>query len=303
MEVLAPVALNIDQIKKVVDETDGCIAWGGRLNLAAADDKLIRIRNPLHLDPDPLLLSSIIAKKRAEGASYVLIDIPYGRGAKIDNLERAENLAEQFRVTGFHLGMRIDTAITDGTEPTVRTIGPAQEAKMVLETLDGEGSSVLLQKSCRLAGLMISQIKNVSPEEGFKIALRQVKSKAALKKLREIIEAQGGNPKVKSKDISVGEYSHTVKSEDEGEVNHLDNKDISQIVRYLGAPTDKKGGVVLHARKHERVKKGSPLYTLYSSDKSKLSFALEQLKHYPIVTLEKVVIDFQKGQAPSKGKK
>ncbi len=76
MEVLARVDLSLVEAKKVVDKTNGCLIWGGGVDIAAADDKLIKIRNPLHLDPKPLLLSSILAKKKAEGAEFVLLDIP-----------------------------------------------------------------------------------------------------------------------------------------------------------------------------------------------------------------------------------
>src|SRR3989344_4337849 len=76
MEVLAPVSLTLKKVKQVVEKTGGCLVWGGALNMASADDKLIKIRNPLRLDPKPLLLSSILAKKKAEGAKYVLIDLP-----------------------------------------------------------------------------------------------------------------------------------------------------------------------------------------------------------------------------------
>jgi len=75
MEVLAPVTLSVKQMKNIVRKTGGCIAWGGGVNLAAADDRLIRIRHPLSLDPIGMLLSSILAKKAAVNATHVLIDI------------------------------------------------------------------------------------------------------------------------------------------------------------------------------------------------------------------------------------
>ncbi|MEM4222318.1 MAG: thymidine phosphorylase, partial [archaeon] len=80
MEVLAKVDLNEQELKKVVEATNGCIAWGGAINLAAADDKLIKIRHPLSLDPEGVMLASILAKKKAVGATNVLIDIPMGYG-------------------------------------------------------------------------------------------------------------------------------------------------------------------------------------------------------------------------------
>ena len=76
-EILAPVALTVEKIKEVVEKTNGCIAWGGAMNLAGADDKLIKIRHPLRLDPEGMLLASILAKKKAVGATHVIIAVSY----------------------------------------------------------------------------------------------------------------------------------------------------------------------------------------------------------------------------------
>ncbi|MBI4406300.1 thymidine phosphorylase, partial [Candidatus Micrarchaeota archaeon] len=97
MEVLCPVSLSLPEIKNVVKKVGGCLVWGGAVNMAVADDKLIKIRNPMHLDPKSLLLASILAKKKAEGATHVLLDIPIGRGAKILELETARTLAQDFK--------------------------------------------------------------------------------------------------------------------------------------------------------------------------------------------------------------
>ena len=72
-----------DDTIKVVKKENGCIVWGGAVDLAAADDKLIRIRHPLSLDPEGMLLSSILAKKAAVNATHVLIDVPLGKDTKI----------------------------------------------------------------------------------------------------------------------------------------------------------------------------------------------------------------------------
>ncbi|HNT60563.1 MAG TPA: hypothetical protein PKJ97_01135, partial [Candidatus Bilamarchaeaceae archaeon] len=90
MEVLAPVDFSVDEMKRIVLKTKGAIAWGGGMNLASADDKLIKIRNPLSLDPRGTLLASILAKKKSVGAHYVVVDIPLGRGVKVMNMEDAE---------------------------------------------------------------------------------------------------------------------------------------------------------------------------------------------------------------------
>ena len=86
MEVLAPVDFSVEEMKRIVLKTHGAVAWGGGMNLASADDKLIKIRNPLSLDPRGMLLASILAKKKSVGAQYVVVDLPLGRGVKVAKL-------------------------------------------------------------------------------------------------------------------------------------------------------------------------------------------------------------------------
>jgi len=81
VEVLANVTLDAKKIMQVVKKTKGCLVWGGGVNLASADDKLIKVRHPLSLDPRGMLLASIMAKKHSVSANHVLIDIPLGKGA------------------------------------------------------------------------------------------------------------------------------------------------------------------------------------------------------------------------------
>ena len=83
LETMMPVALSEEQIKRVVSETNGCLVWGGGLDLAPADDILIQIEKPLHIESYDKFVVSIIAKKLAAGCQYVLIDLPYGETAKV----------------------------------------------------------------------------------------------------------------------------------------------------------------------------------------------------------------------------
>ena len=83
MEVLAPVELSLDQIRKVVEKENGCIAWGGAASLSPADDILIRVERALNLDSEGQLAASILSKKIAAGSTHVVIDVPVGPTAKI----------------------------------------------------------------------------------------------------------------------------------------------------------------------------------------------------------------------------
>ncbi|MEM4649780.1 MAG: thymidine phosphorylase, partial [Candidatus Bathyarchaeia archaeon] len=114
-EVLMPVNLNLNEMKEVVEKADGCIVWGGALDLSPADDIFINVEFPLSLDP--LLLPSILSKKKAVGSKFVVIDIPCGWGAKVKTVEEANQLAKDFIELGEKLGMKIRCAITYGNQP------------------------------------------------------------------------------------------------------------------------------------------------------------------------------------------
>lgn len=294
MEVLAPVELSLKQAEAVIDKTGGCLIWGGAVNIAAADDKLIKIRNPLHLDPRPLLLASILAKKKAEGAQYVLLDIPTGFGAKVETVEDARDLAKSFEALGRQLDMIVECTITDGSEPLINSIGPLLEARAVLNALSGvktEGCEALVEKACLMSGVLLSSVKGITRSEGYKVARHQIESGKALEKMREIIAAQGGNPDVKPEDLKPGKFWKTIKSREEGKVAHVDNKKVSRVCRALGSPLDKQAGMVLHAFKGQKISVGSDLFTLYASSAEKLANALELLKKIKLVEVERIILD------------
>ena len=291
LEVLCPVSLSTDEIRKVVAKTNGCLVWGGAVNMAVADDKLIKIRHPLRLDPEELLLSSILAKKKAEGAQFVLLDIPCGRGAKVDSVEPARVLAHKFQTMGAHLGMQVECIVSDGTEPAMSFIGPVLEARQVLRTLECSSSGLLAEKACLMCGIILHMVRGISKEEGYRIARHQLSSGKALEKFREIIKAQGGNPNIKSSDLKPGEFSVPVKAVSEGRVDHIDNKAISRICRAAGAPADKGAGMELKVCIGQQITEGAELYEIFSSNKERLDFALKQAKLLNVVEVEKIILD------------
>ena len=156
MEVLAPVSLSIEEIEEVVKKTNGCLVWGGALDLAPADDEFIKIEYPLGIDP--MLLPSIMSKKKAIGAKYVVIDIPIGREAKITTVQKARELAEDFLELGKRLGMHIACGVTFGEQPLGYSIGPALEAREALLTLEGKGPKDLVEKSTMLSDMLFNEV-------------------------------------------------------------------------------------------------------------------------------------------------
>lgn len=291
MELFCPVALDATRMKKVVEKTNGAIVWGGSVNMASADDKLIRIRHPLRLDPKALLLSSILAKKKAEGAKYVLLDIPTGPSAKMSTLDEARALAKEFTLLGAHLDLHVECTITDGSEPLMHAIGPGLEAKAVFETLSGKGEGPLAEKAVHMAAVAISVLRKVSYEEGIRMARHRLEDGHALSKFLDIVEAQGGNPKVSANKIPIGKFRQVVKSKEEGHVEHIDNRKISRVVRSLGAPENPNAGMMFFAMKGEAVRVGQPLFELYAPSAEKLKLGVQMAQENNPIQVGRIIMD------------
>ncbi len=282
VETLCPVNLSISEIKAVVDKTNGCLVWGGALDLAPADDLFIQVEYPLGIDP--LLLPSIMSKKKAIGATHIAIDIPTGNGAKIKSMTEAYTLASDFVDLGMRLGLHIQCALTFGEQPLGCAVGPALEAQEALTALMGTGPADLKEKAVSLASMLFGM---VGVEGGREKAEHMLQSGRAERKLREIIEAQGGNPRVKPDEIPVGDKKAELTSNQAGRVLWISTEDIIHIAREAGAPREKGAGVVLKAKLGEAVKKDSVLLEIHAERSGKLESALELAKRLQPIVLSK----------------
>ncbi len=277
MGVLANVKFTLEEVKEIVQKAHGCIVWGGSLNIAPADDLFIRVEYPLRIDPESQMLASIMAKKAAVGAQHVVLDIPIGRGTKAPTMKDGERLAQKFIELGYRLGIDVKVGITYGGQPVGRAVGPALEAKEALEALinPGRASMSLIEKSISLAGLLLEASGVAFKGEGRELAKEILFSGRALKKFREIVGLQGGNPNVKPEDIPIGEYRYEIRAPVEGYVTLVDNSAIAEIARTAGAPIEKGAGVFLHAKQGHRVKKGDILMEIFAEHSSRLSQAVK----------------------------
>lgn len=290
MEVLCNVTFSIEELKDIVLKAKGAMVWGGGMSLAPVDDKLIKVRHPLSLDPEGMLLASILGKKKSVGATHVIIDIPIGRGVKVPYVERGNELARHFIRVGQKLDMNIEALITDGSEPIGNGIGPALECIDVLQVLEGKGPDDLRHKSILMAGKLFELCNKCKKGEGYGIAEKLVQNGKALEKFREIVGLQGGNEKVKVSDIKPGEYSATIKSVVDGNIFHIDNKTMSKIARIAGAPRDKGAGVFLHKSRGNQVRKGEPIFTIYAESETKLDFAIKALEGLEPIEMRKILL-------------
>jgi len=290
MGVLAPVEFTARELKDVVMKTGGAIAWGGALNLAPADDILIGVEYALQIDPVGQMLASIMSKKLAVGAENIVIDIPVGRGAKVSDMDQARELTRMFAELADRLHVRLRCAITYGGQPVGHAVGPALEAREALIALDAAIPTSLVEKSTAIAGLLLELSGRVSRGAGQDMAREVLRSGKALKKMREIIEAQGGEPNIKADDIGVGPHRAEIRAPCDGWVTDVSNEAITAIARAAGAPHDKGAGLIIHGKMGRKFSKGQPMIEIYAERESKLDAALSLASKLSPVTIEGMLL-------------
>ncbi|HNQ26139.1 MAG: AMP phosphorylase [Euryarchaeota archaeon ADurb.BinA087] len=292
MEVLAPVEFSAAEVQSMTLKVGGTIVWGGATNIAPADDHIIIQEYPFKIDARGQMLASVMAKKFAVGADLVVIDIPVGEHAKVPNVQEGRKLAREFIDIGERLNMRVECALTYGDSPVGRSIGPnleVNEALRILEGSDEPGS--LLQKSIAIAGIALEMSGKAPRGMGSQMALEVIKKGDALKKFKEIIAIQGGDPNVKAADIVPGKYEFVVNAPSDGYVIEMNNKSLISLARSAGAPHDHGAGILLHAKKGSRVEKGEPIFTIYAERSWRLQNAVEDGRRLMPVLVEGMLLD------------
>jgi len=290
MEVLANVSLSMKKIKSITEKIGGVIAWGGALQLAPVDDEIIKIEHPFALDPRGQIIASVMAKKASVGSKFVVIDIPIGPDVKIHTREVAKDMAKKFIKVGKRLGIKVKVLITNGTQPSGKAFGPVLEAKYSMRILENEFFDELAQKSCELAGTLFEMVGKANKGKGYALAKEILVSGKALKKMKEIIKAQGGKI-LKSDKIPEPKMGKNVFSTEAGKVDRVNVRKCSTIARIAGAPVDQNAGVYLFVKEGDLIKSKQPLFRIYSSNKRKLTLAAQYAKKYGAVEMEKSVIE------------
>lgn len=271
MEVLAKVDLEPETLRSIAQNQRGFVAWGGTANLSPVDDILISVERPLALDSKGQMIASILSKKIAAGSTHLLIDIPVGPSAKIRSQAEALKLRKLFEYVGDNTGLQLEVVITDGRQPIGKGVGPALEARDVMDVLQNDPHAPvdLKEKSLLLAGRILEFDPDVRGGQGYHLARDLLESGRALQKMQDIIQAQGASlspPQIASRHFDV----LSVKS---GTVTAIDNLQIAHIARLAGAPMDKGAGIYLHKKLHDPVARGEPLYTIYAEFPADFQFA------------------------------
>ncbi|MDD5567495.1 MAG: thymidine phosphorylase [Patescibacteria group bacterium] len=275
MEVLAPVEHSVENIKKFVKKNNCCLLWGGELNIAPADDRIIRASHPLGIEPYNKMIVSIMAKKVAMGIKYLVIDMPVGPNTKIPNIKLAWEIERKFLYLGRRFGMKLKVRMSEALEPIGRGVGPALEARDVLRVLQRHPLRPrdLEKKSVLLAGELLELCGKVKRGQGRSRAQAILDSGQAWKKMQSIIKLQGGNPRIKADDLTMGAIKHRCFSQKDGRIVKVNDMAIDEIARLLGAPEEKLAGLHLHQRIGGIVKEGDPTYTLYAQSRERMRLA------------------------------
>jgi len=257
--------------------------------LVPADKKLYALRDVTGtVDSIPLIASSIMSKKIAAGADAIVLDVKTGSGAFMRSREDSFRLAEAMVSIGEQVGRRTVAAVTDMNEPLGSAIGNALEVAEAIEILQGEKQGPLRELSLVLGAYMLLMAeKATSLQEAYQFLSKLLDSGAALAKLGEMIEAQGGDPEVIEKPELLPQAGKqlVIESWQEGYLRIKDAQALGLAAMLLGAGRETKEdsidlavGLKLHARTGQKLEKGQALLTLYYNNEAKLAQAIAAAK-------------------------
>ncbi|WP_415885401.1 thymidine phosphorylase family protein [Neptuniibacter sp. QD37_6] len=277
METLTNVSLSLEQMRSVVEQEGGCLAWGGSVRLSPSDDLLIQVERALDIDSEGQLIASVLSKKIAAGATHVVIDIPVGETAKVRSQESAQALADNFKAVASTLGLTVHTLLTDGSQPIGRGIGPALEARDILSVLQNKKDmpTDLRQRAAEVAGAMLDLINDLPEGEGYKQALRILESGAAWEKFQAICKAQGG-----LKTPPIAPYRYELIAQKTGIVDQINNRKLAKVAKLAGAPADLAAGVDMHCKLGDKIDLNQPLLTIHAESSGELSYAVDYLEDH-----------------------
>ncbi len=280
LETVMPVALNEKQIYNTIHKEGACLAWGGALDLAPADDILIQVEKPLRIESYDKFIISILAKKIAMGVKTVLIDIPYGEYGKVK--ERDLPLVKRgFSMIAKRFGMDLILYTRPAYGVDGRGIGPILEMKDTLLILERRANRPLGLENVALdmAGHIIYKVGDAdSIEEGIMKAREVLDSGKALDKFWSIAITQGAKSYMTSEMLEPGIFNYQITTKQSGVIEYFNSHKIVQIARLLGTPADKGAGIYLEKFIGDRIKPGDLLATLYAEDKTRLELAKSKLK-------------------------
>jgi thymidine phosphorylase len=270
--------LSNEEMTRQLSEIGAVICAAGS-GLAPADKKLYALRDVTGtVEAIPLIASSIMSKKIAEGTGSLVLDVKVGSGAFMKDFAKAKELAEVLVQLGLDAGVKTSALLTDMSTPLGRKIGNSLEVEESIEVLAGGGPADVVELTVELAKEML----RLAGKENVDVAAA-LSDGRAMDKWRKMISAQGGDPEAK---LPVAKESQVVHSEVDGVITKLDALAVGLASWRLGAGRARKedpiqfgAGISLHAQLGDRVKKGDPLYTLHTDEPSRFERAQETIRN------------------------
>ncbi len=267
--------LSKDRIRQQLCDVGAAIFAAGEL--APADRKIYALRDVTATTESlPLIASSVMSKKLAEGAEALVLDVKVGRGAFLKTEAESRQLALAMVDLGNAYGVPTRALLTDMDRPLGRTVGNAVEVAESLEVLAGGGPSDVVELTLALAAEMLDAagIEGVDPAD-------TLRDGSAMDRFRELVSAQGGDL---SRPLPVGAATETVTATRGGVMGDIDAMGVAMAAWRLGAgrahPTDPVqagAGVRIHRRPGEPVAAGEVVFTLYTDTPDRLGAALTEL--------------------------
>ena len=280
LESIPGMRIDLDNAAFRKQVTDvGCAIIGQTATLAPADKTLYALRDvTATVDSLPLVVSSILSKKLAAGCDVVVLDVKTGSGAIMDTYEKSLKLAQTMVRIGNLSGKRFSALITDMDQPLGNYVGNALEVEEAVDVLAGRTKGDLLEVSLTLgAHILRSAGKVDSVPAGMDMLRAKIENGEGLRKLAEMIAAQGGDPRV-TEDTSLlpkAKAKVELRADESGYVQSIRTSDVGNAAKRLGAgrehktdPLDLSVGVVMHKRVGDPVRRGDVLCTLHVGERS-----------------------------------
>ena len=280
LESIPGMRIDLDNTAFRRQVTDvGCAIIGQTATLAPADKTLYALRDvTATVDSLPLVVSSILSKKLAAGCDVVVLDVKTGSGAIMDTYEKSLKLAQTMVRIGNLSGKRFSALITDMDQPLGNYVGNALEVEEAVDVLAGRTKGDLLEVSLTLgAHILRSAGKVDSVPAGMDMLRTKIENGEGLRKLAEMIAAQGGDPRV-TEDTSLlpkAKAKVELRADESGYVQSIRTSDVGNAAKRLGAgrehktdPLDLSVGVVMHKRVGDPVRRGDVLCTLHVGEHS-----------------------------------
>lgn len=265
------------RMMEILEDSGAVVAAAGS-GLAPADKKIYALRDiTATVDCIPLIASSIMSKKIAEGTAALVLDVKVGTGAFMKELDQARELARTMVDLGSDAGVKTRALLTDMNIPLGRTIGNALEVRESVEVLEGGGPADVVELTCELARHMLdlAGVHDADVEAA-------LKDGRAMDSWRKMITAQGGDPDAP---LPVAPHTHEVVAESDGYITTLDALALGVGSWRLGAgrarkedPVQATAGIEIHVDYGEKVTKGQKLLTLHTETPERFERALESIE-------------------------